>query len=59
MNRSARGAKSVKHFERSSELDTALYENYLCFTMHMTLTMNRLISKIVLELGCTKLHRDM
>ena len=29
MNRSARKAKSVKSFERSNGLDTALYKNYL------------------------------
>ena len=29
MNRSARGAKSVKCFERSKGLDIALYKNYL------------------------------
>ena len=29
MNRSARGGKSVKRFERSNGLDTALYKNYL------------------------------
>ena len=29
MSRSARGAKSVKRFELSNGLDTALYKNYL------------------------------
>ena len=28
---SARVAKSIKLFERSDGLDTALYKNYLCF----------------------------
>ena len=31
MNRSAREGKSVKRFERSNGLDTALYKNYLFF----------------------------
>ena len=29
MNRSAKGGKSVKRFERSNGVDTALYKNYL------------------------------
>ena len=29
-----RGAKSVKHFERSNGLDTALYKNYLYHCTH-------------------------
>ena len=33
MNRSVRDGKSVKRFERSNGLDTALYKNYL-FIMH-------------------------
>ena len=33
MNRSAKGGGSVKRFERSIGLDTALYKNYLYLTI--------------------------
>ena len=35
MNRSARGVKSVKRFEWSNGLDTALYKNYLYLLPNM------------------------
>ena len=38
MNRSVRKAKSMKRFERSNGLDTALYKNYLFFCVGSTHT---------------------
>ena len=36
MNRAARDGKSVKRFERSHELDIALYKNYLVLLLKIT-----------------------